>query len=331
VTSDRESIRARYLGFAEHQARGVSPRYEDLATAIAESDALLGFVAALPPAKQQPNLVLAAARWECGLAEDGAELAEQVREHGDRIRATALSRNTQTNEPGRCATLLPLLDRLPQPLCLLEVGASAGLCLLPDRYGYDYGSVQISPSPDPDGPALTDANTDVLTLICETDSEEGIPTRLPEVIWRRGLDLNPIDVRDGDQIAWLENLIWPEQERRRASLRQALRVAAVDPPMVEQGDLTEDLGRVAAAAPPEGTLVVFHSAVLNYVAEPDRVRFRSIVNDIDAVWISNEGLSVFSDIRAKAGSGGRPDRFLLALDGEPVATTGFHGQVFEWL
>ncbi len=48
------------------------------------------------------------------------------------------TRSTQTSEPGRCATLLLLLARLPQPLALLEVGASAGLCLLPDRYGYDY-------------------------------------------------------------------------------------------------------------------------------------------------------------------------------------------------
>jgi hypothetical protein len=43
-----------------------------------------------------------------------------------------LSRSTQTNEPARCATLLPVLAQLPQPLALNEVGASAGLCLLPD-------------------------------------------------------------------------------------------------------------------------------------------------------------------------------------------------------
>jgi hypothetical protein len=48
-----------------------------------------------------------------------------------------LAQSTQTNEPGRCAALLPMLARLPEPLALLEVGASAGLCLLPDFYTYD--------------------------------------------------------------------------------------------------------------------------------------------------------------------------------------------------
>ena len=41
-----------------------------------------------------------------------------------------LARRTQTNEPARCATLLPALALLPPPLALIEVGASAGLILL---------------------------------------------------------------------------------------------------------------------------------------------------------------------------------------------------------
>ncbi len=322
MTPELELLRIRYLAFAEHQAHGVSPRYETLATAIAESEPLLRFIESLPSPKQQPNLFLAAARWVCGLAEDGSELAEHVRGHGEQIRVTALSRSTQTNEAGRCATLLPVLASLPQPLALLEVGASAGLCLIPDRYGYEYSSVVIPPP---------SSSADAPTLVCATTSGEGIPREHPEVIWRRGLDLNPIDVGDPDQTAWLENLVWPEQETRRSRLRHALRVAACDPPLVERGDLLEDLVGIATTAPSEATLVVFHSAVLNYVGEADRVRFRRILEDLGATWVSNEGLSVFPDITSEAGSRCRPDRFLLSLDGVPVAMTGFHGQTFEWL
>ena len=47
------------------------------------------------------------------------------------------TRRTQTNEVGRCAAILPALPR--GRLALLEVGASAGLCLLMDEFFYDYG------------------------------------------------------------------------------------------------------------------------------------------------------------------------------------------------
>ena len=58
---------------------------------------------------------------------------------GRRSRRNCAPGPPQTNEAGRCAVLLPVLAALPQPLALLEVGASAGLCLYPDRYAYRYG------------------------------------------------------------------------------------------------------------------------------------------------------------------------------------------------
>ena len=42
------------------------------------------------------------------------------------------ARRTQTNEPARCAVLLPALAQLPEPLALVDVGASAGLTMLFD-------------------------------------------------------------------------------------------------------------------------------------------------------------------------------------------------------
>lgn len=76
-----------------------------------------------------------------------------------------------------------MLAALPQPLALLEVGASAGLCLLPDRYGYHY-SHRPGPGPDvvlPGSPVLR----------CAMSPSTPIPTRHPDIVWRAGLDLNP--------------------------------------------------------------------------------------------------------------------------------------------
>ncbi|HET7230170.1 MAG TPA: DUF2332 family protein [Longimicrobium sp.] len=65
-----EPVRARYAAFAENEAKGVSPLYEALALAVAESVPLLRFIASLPPAKQQPNLVFAAVRHLYGTPDD---------------------------------------------------------------------------------------------------------------------------------------------------------------------------------------------------------------------------------------------------------------------
>lgn len=318
-----DAVRERYLRFAENEARGVSPLYEELARAVAGSEPLLRFVAALPAAKQQPNLVFAAVRHLYGTPGDGDRFARLVAAHPEPIRRLILARSTQTNEPGRCATLLPVLAQLREPLALLEVGASAGLCLLPDCYAYDYGRARVEANrvgahPPPVFP-------------CRANEATPIPARVPYVVAISGLDLNPLDISDPDEAAWLETLVWPGQEARAERLRAAIRIAAELPPPVVQGDLLDDLPMLAAMAPRGATLVVFHSAVLAYVAPEVRERFARTVSELDAVWLSNEHPSVLPDVAAKLQREPPQDRFLLAVNGEPVAFTGPHGQSIEWI
>ena len=314
------SIRARYLAFAENEARGVSVPYEALARGVAASEPILRFLAMLPDAKQQPNLVFAAVRHLHGTPRDAGHLAALLAAHEEPIRRLILARRTQTNEPGRCAALLPALARLPQPLALIEVGASAGLCLLPDRYGYDYGRARIPP-PAPGAPVFP----------CAASENTPLPERAPEVAWRAGIDVNPLDLRDPDEVAWLETLVWPGQEDRAARLRAAIAAARRDPPPVRRGDLLADLPTLAAEAPRGATLVVFHSAVLAYVAPEVRARFADAVRALGAAWISNEFPALLPDVASKLHRAAPADRFLLAVDGEPVAFTGPHGQSIDWL
>ena len=321
--SSFEELRARYRHFAEREAQGISPLYADLARAVSGSDPILRFVAALPASKQQPNLVFAAVRHLFGTPRDASHFAELVAQHPAPIRALILARSTQTNEPARCATLLPVLARLPGPLALLEVGASAGLCLLPDRWGYDYGRARVPPRVQGRHPAPVFA--------CRASAATPLPAACPSIAWRAGLDLNPLDLRDPAEVAWLETLVWPGQPDRAERLHAAIRVAQDDPPTVARGDLLTDLRQLAGAAPPGATLVVFHSAVLAYVAAADRARFGAEVASLGAVWVSNEAPSVLPAVAARLGAAPPDGQFLLAVNGEPVAFTHPHGRAIEWL
>ena len=247
-------ISARYIRFAEEEARGRSPLYEAIARGVAADRDVIGFLSDLAHEKQQPNLLLAAVRHLFGTPTGWPGFRELLLSDRDAVRAVMQSRSTQTNEPARCATLLPVLARLPQPLALIEVGASAGLCLLPDHYGYDYGGAILGPrSP---------------TFRCAVNDAAPVPVAMPRIVWRVGLDLNPLDAADASQVAWLETLVWPEQTERLANLRAALRVAVDIKPRVVKGDLTGDsLAQLAREAPSDATLVVFHTAVLAYVAD----------------------------------------------------------------
>jgi hypothetical protein len=318
-----ERIAARYRRFAREEARGRSPLYERLAQAIADEPGALAFLAGLPADKQQPNLLLAAVRQLYGTPRDGAQLVQLIGTGGAAIAAEMLARRTQTNVPERCATLLPLLARLPQPLALIEVGASAGLCLLPDCYAYDYGSRVV--------PARSVGAAAPPCFQCRANPATPLPKEGVTVAWRAGLDLDPIEVSDADAVAWLETLVWPGEAARLENLRAAVAVARERPPMLHRGDLRRDLAPLVAAAPREATRVIFHTAVLAYLDPADRARFARDMAACDAVWISNENPRVFPEIAASVPETRSDAAQLLAMNGRPVAWTDPHGGWIEWL
>jgi len=310
----------RYRGFADREAWDVSPLYEEFARGVAKDADVLAFLDTLPEAKRQPNLLFGAVKYLTGVMPDYGAFRAFVVGHQDDLRDLMSVRSTQTNEPGRCAVLLPLLAALTQPIALLEVGASAGLCLLPDRYGYDYGGRRVGPADSP------------VTFPCDPRGSVPVPEALPEVAWRLGVDLHPLDLTDPDTGKWLTALVWAGDAEREDRLRAAINVASIDPPSVASGDLLTETTRLAASAPREATLVIFHSAVMPYLSPEERTRFIEIVSGLAATWISFEGLGVLPGIDTRLGVSERDDRaFVLARDGRPMALASPHGGWMRWL
>ena len=307
-----------YQRFSWQEARGRSPAYERLAAQVAGDADVLRFLDGLPPEKRQPNLLFAAARYLLGAPADLAALRALARASGRELAGVMLARRTQTNEPARCALLLPALAQLPGPLALIEVGASAGLTLLVDRYSYDYAGHRVA-GLDPRAP----------TLRCVPEGPVPLPDRPPAIAWRAGLDINPLDVRDDDDVRWLTCLVWPGEGDREQRLAAAIATARRDPPRVHRGDLVDGLPALAARAPAGATLVVYHSAVLAYVTPERRREFAALVRGLGAAWLSNEGPRVLADVPVAEFAG---DPFLLVRDGRtPLALGDGHGAWLRWL
>lgn len=328
----REQIAEGFRRFSR-EAVGRSPLYVEVTRAVAESPPILDFLAAMPEAKWQPNVLLAAVRYLFGTPENARQFVALVRDRADEIAETMAVRTTQTNEPARCATLLPVLARLPQPLALLEVGASAGLCLLPDYYAYDYGDGrEVGPS--------ASCDVEAPRFACRAGAGTPVPDAGVEVAWRAGLDLNPVDLRDDAEVRWLEALVWPGEEYRLPRLRAACDIARRVSPRILTGDLRTDLPALAGQAPAHATLVVFHTAVLVYVRDPaDREAFARSVARAGAVWIANEGpqnipgLDDCDPAHPDSAHLAHPDpaAFLLCVDAVPQAWTDGHGTWIDWL
>ncbi|HEY4266565.1 MAG TPA: DUF2332 domain-containing protein [Galbitalea sp.] len=312
-----------YRRFADIEAPGQSAIYEDWARGVAADQEILDLLLGLPLPKRQPNLLFACARLVGSPLARYDEWRDWVVAHWTQIAAEMRVRATQTNEPRRSAVLLPVLAQLEGPIALLEVGASAGLCLYPDRYSYSWDGTRLDP---PTGPSS-------VLLECAVTGEPPLPTEMPQIVWRAGLDLNPLNVNDASDTHWLETLIWPEQAERLARIRAAIQIVRADPPRLVRGDAVDGLPALVAEAPRDATLVVVTSASIVYLAPDARARFIDLVRSLDAHWISNEGRGIVPVAAVAIGQreAPSPDEFLLALDEHPLAWTGPHGQRLDWI
>ncbi|WJS89964.1 DUF2332 family protein [Microbacterium testaceum] len=313
------TVADRYRRFARDEAPGRSVVYGAWAGRVADDAAVAAALAGIPDTRRQPPLVFAAMRLLGAPLDDVDEWASWVVAHADAIVEECGRRSVQTNEPLRCAALLPALAAIEGPIALLEVGASAGLCLYPDRYSYRYHrGGEVIPVDPVDGRS---------SVVLDSDLEGHPDLRMPEIVWRAGIDLSPLDARRSEDRKWLTGLVWPGEEGRLERIEAALDIVAADPPILVAGDGAQALPALAARAPAGATLVVTTPGVLAHVP---RVHRTAVIAAARAAgrWITLDapGLHDGWTRRPEPARGG----FALALDGEVRAEVDPLGAWVAW-
>jgi len=320
VDADIEAVVERFARFARDEAPGRSTLYAGWAAGVAADTTAAAILARIPDTRRQPPLVFAVTRMLGAPEAPFPVWAAWLADHADEVVAQASRRRLQTNEPQRCAALLPALSTVPGPIALLEVGASAGLCLYPDRYSYRYVG---GPELDPPGGAST------VVLTCDLTGDP--PLRMPEIVWRAGIDLAPLDAADSDDRSFLAALVWPGEEGRAARIEAALDIAAADPPHLVAGDASDPgiLTSLASRAPRDATLVVTTPGVLPHLPRAPRERLIGMLRELDAVWITIDppGLHDAWRPRVDAATWGG---FVLGRDAVPLAAVDPLGAFVEW-
>ena len=347
VSADEDQFRKLaqiFKRFSEEIFPGSSPLYAALSKAIAEDIDVLD-IASSARGRPVPNLLFAAVHYLLLSGVDStlssfypsltpdprpkSEAYPHFREfcltNESAFRELLSTRLVQTNEVSRCAYLLPAFsliadDNPSLPLSLVDIGASAGLHLLWDRYSYEYA-----------GHAVTGDTSSPVRIVAGVrgDNMPPIPSSFPPVAFSIGLDLNPVRLADPDSALWLRALIWPEHERRAAQLQAAIGLAIDNPPTLLAGNALETLPDILDRVPSDSTLCIFHNYTFNQLSLEDRQRFDAILDeysmDRDVYLLSGEGLwghdyathelvSIRSDSRSS----------------RKLANVDFHGRWLEW-
>lgn len=228
----------------------------------------------------------------------------------------------QTNEVQRCWALLPAFLSLGEgPLDLLELGPSAGLNLLWDRYAYRYRMAEWGSEDAP--------------LVFSGEERSPVPAELfalrPPVRRRRGIDLDPIDVSSEHGARLLECFVWADQPERLARLRQAIEALRRDPPELIRGDYVELLSDLLRDRLPGTLSVVFQTASTGYLPLERYEELRRSLDEAERplAWISTR----MRFERDRDDDVGYELEVALWPEQGPrlVARMGFHGEWLEWL
>lgn len=333
----------RFTTFAKQECAGSSDLYEFLSLKIAEDDEMLDLSSYAKIGQPIPNLFFGAVHYLL-LTKAAHELNQYYPSivekpkafkdsypyfkdfcslYREQIILILSEKIVQTNEVRRCGYLYPIFtyiyDRVKKPLSLIEIGTSAGLQLIWDKYAYSYNSDEVYGRNDSNvhiQAEIKGKNTPLLSKV------------IPPVSKRFGLDLHINDLSNPEDSVWLNALIWPEHTERRVLFEQALICLMNyknDINLIE-GDGIELFQSLSEQIPNDSLICIFHTHVANQMTTSMKNRLldnvkkiaeqRDVFHIYNNIWDGNLHL----------------DSFINGIESnEIVAKTDGHGRWFEWL
>ncbi len=340
---ESNQLAERFITFAEEECAGSSELYEFLSLKIANDRELLELSSYAQARQPVPNLFFGAVHYLL-LKESNHELSQYYPsitakpgayadsfpcfkafcvKQREQITAILKERIVQTNEVRRCGYLYPIFTHIyntvKKPLSLIEIGTSAGLQLLWDKYAYTYNSKEIYGD--------LNANVHIQSTI-KGGTLPPLSKNSPPVANRFGVDLHINDLADCEDALWLNALIWPEHKERRLLFEQAsicMMRNSVEINLIE-GDGIGCLENLSKEIPKESVICIFHTHVANQMTADLKNR---LIDNVKSIGEERDAFHIYNNIWDGAL---HLDSFINGKEThERIAKTDGHGKWFEWL
>lgn len=337
---DNEALSKTFLNFAEKECKGSSLLYEYLSIKVSRDAEILTICKNAGVGQPIPNLLFGAVHYlllkgrEHPLKEFYPSIVSNPKPYRDsfkffrdfcfdyrkEIESILKTRLVQTNEVRRCAYLYPtfctIYEQVKKPLALIEIGTSAGLQLLWDKYSYSYEQNDLYGNMDSKlniTAEIRGENTPILHLMP------------PPVSTRIGIDLNIIDLNNEDDKLWLKSLIWTEHKERLFMFEEAARYIKEAPVRLFDGDGISLLPEFVDDISKDSVICIFHTHVANQMPLEKK---KQLLQTVEEVGKNRDVFHIYNNIQ---------DRYLhldYYLDGieskNTIAETEGHGKWFEW-
>jgi hypothetical protein len=338
---DTALLSQRFKRFAVNECKGSSRLYEFLSTEISGDNELLELSSHCSPGQPIPNMLFASVHYLLlsgvnhklkefypSVTNDPLPLEKSFppfknfcQEHRNEIIHLLRNKLVQTNEIRRCTYLYPsfcyIYNKVKKPLSLIEIGTSAGLQLLWDRYSYSYGTHSV----------YGDLSSSVhLTADLRNGNVPVLLQNSPPVVSKIGIDLHVCNLSNKEDCLWLKSLVWSEHKERLKLLEKAAQLFTLNQVNLVEGDGVSLLLDVAKQVPKDSILCIFHTHVANQI--PDDVK-RKLMDNVRAIGAKRDVFHLYnnvSDIRKL-----HLDYFINRVEfNEVIGETDGHGRWFDW-